>query len=267
MSVVQTATINGLRMAYRIDGGATAPAVLLHHPLATDHTFWDETTAGLTDRYRVVRFDARGHGATEAAAAPYTFATLTGDAIGLMDHLGIARAGFVGLSMGGMIAQFLGARFPDRVTALVIAASSSRVAPELRPLWRDRVVAARRDGMRSQVEPALGRWLSEANRRDRPELVARCRRLIEATSLDGYAGWCGAIETLETSVLLPTIQVPTLVVAGALDPATPPAASEVICNGIPGARMAVVPSTSHMIAIEDPAAFLATIRPFLEAHG
>lgn len=267
MANLEYAPINGIRMAYAIEGPVDAPPLVLHHPLATDHSFWDEVTTALVPHYRVARFDARGHGRTEAAAPPYTFETLTGDVIGLMDHLGIERAGYIGLSMGGMVAQYLGALFPERFNALIIAASSSKVAPDMRALWRDRVVAAREKGMASQVDPALGRWLTETNRSSRPDLVARCRKLIEATPVDGYAGWCGAIELLDTSERLARIAVPTRVVAGALDPATPPAASEVIKAGIPGADMAIVPATAHMIAIEDPKEFLAVVQPFLDRHA
>lgn len=263
---LETATVNGCRLAYRIDGPAAAPWLLLHHPLATDHTFWDDVTPALAARYRVVRFDARGHGRSDATPAPYTMATLTQDVVGLMDHLAIDRAGYVGLSMGGMVAQMLGAMAPDRIVALVIAASSSKVAPEMKHLWRDRVIVARAQGMGSQVAPALGRWITEASRASRPDLVTRCTHLIEATPVEGYAGWCAAIETMDLTPFHARVMAPTLVLAGALDPGTPPSACEVIRAGVPGAVMTTIPDVAHMIAIEAPVAFLAAVEPFLMRH-
>jgi 3-oxoadipate enol-lactonase len=133
----------------------------------------------------------------------------------------------------------------------------------MKPLWRDRVAVARSQGMGSQVAPAMGRWISEANRTARPDLVARCARLIEATPVEGYGGWCAAIEAMDMGPFLPRITAPALVMAGALDPATPVSASEGIAAGIRGARLVVIPDVAHMIAIEDPGAFLSEIDPFL----
>src|SRR5512145_860706 len=114
------ASINGIRLNYQVDGPDQAPTVVLHHPLATDLTIWDELTAALRPRYRVVRFDARGHGASEATTAPYDFAMLRAEVTGLMDHLTIARAHYLGLSMGGMVGQHLGVEQPQRFASLIL---------------------------------------------------------------------------------------------------------------------------------------------------
>ena len=137
------ATINGFRMNYAVEGPDAAPAVVLHHPLATDLTIWDELTAALKPRYRVVRFDARGHGASEATPAPYDLSTLTADVVALMDHLGLARAHFLGLSMGGMVGQHLGVGHPKRCASLILSSTTSRVPPESRPRGEERGKAAR----------------------------------------------------------------------------------------------------------------------------
>ena len=126
------ATINGFRMNFAVEGPEAAPAVVLHHPLATDLSIWDELTAALVPRYRVVRFDARGHGASEATPAPYDLATLTADTIALMDHLGLARAHFLGLSMGGMVGQHLGLAHPQRFASLILCSTTSRMPPTRR---------------------------------------------------------------------------------------------------------------------------------------
>lgn len=259
------ATINGIDMNYLVEGAGDAPAVVLHHPLATDLSFWDETAAALKNDWRVIRFDARGHGLTAATAAPYDFRTLSADTVALMDHLGVKRAAFVGLSMGGMVAQDLGLDHATRFSCLVIASSTSRIPENLRHLWSDRVKVARAEGMASQVEPCLARWLAAASRQ-RADVVERCTRLIKATPVEGYGGWCGAIETLDMTDKLGGITLPTLVVVGQEDPATPVAASETIQRAIPGAKLAVLPGVSHMLAIEAPAAFVASVAPFLARH-
>src|SRR5215510_11893049 len=192
------ATINGFRMNYQVEGPASAAVVVLHHPLATDLTIWDELTAALAPRYRVVRFDARGQGASEATPAPYNFATLTADTIALMDHLNVSRAHFLGLSMGGMVGQHLGVDHAQRFASLILCSTTSRMPPEARPLWTERVQVARESGMGSQVEQALSRWLAAASM-SKPALVARMRRFLETTPVEGYAGWCLAIRDLDVT--------------------------------------------------------------------
>lgn len=267
MSEFQTARVNGISMRYDVQGDKAAPAVVLHHPLATDLTFWDELTAALRPRYRVIRFDARGHGRSEAPVGRYSFETLAADVVALMDHIGCAKAGYVGLSMGGMVGQYLGLLHPSRFNALVIVSSTSRVVPEFQSLWVDRVKVAREKGMGSQVEPAMARWVAEATKRDKPELVKRFAGMIEATPLEGYAGWCGAIEHLDMTDKLGGIKLPTRVIVGDQDPATPIAASETIHQGIPGSDLVILKDVSHMLSSEDPAAFHAAVLPFLSQHA
>jgi 3-oxoadipate enol-lactonase len=261
------ARINGLQMRFADEGRRDGPVVVLHHPLATDLTFWDELTAALAQTYRVIRFDARGHGKTEAPAGRYAFEVLATDVVALMDHLKVERAAFAGLSMGGMVAQYLGMLHPGRFKALAICATTSRVPVDMRHLWRDRVVVAREKGMASQVEPALGRWITPESRAYKPALVARFTRLIEATPLEGYAGWCGAIEQLDTTDRLGAIKLPTIVISGEKDLGSPPAAGETMHKAIPGSSFVVVPNVGHMIACEDPAAFHAALLPFLTKHA
>jgi 3-oxoadipate enol-lactonase len=258
------ATINGFRMNYAVEGTESSPAVVLHHPLATDLTIWDELTAALVPRYRAVRFDARGQGASEATPAPYDFATLTADAVGLMDRLGIARAHFLGLSMGGMVGQHLGLAYPQRFASLILCSTSSRIPDEARPLWEERVRVAREKGMGSQVEPALYRWLTQASLQGKPALVARMRRYIEATPVEGYAGWCGAISGLNVTDRLKAIDLPTVVIVGAEDPGTPPAAARAIHREIAGSELIEVPGVSHQLHVEEPAAFNRHVLAFLD---
>lgn len=257
------ATINGIRMNYAVEGPEQAFPVVLHHPLATNLTIWDELTAALTPRYRVVRFDARGHGKTEAPTGAYDFQTLSADTVALMDHLKIERAHYLGLSMGGMVGQFLGLDHAKRFTSLQLVATSSRIPSEARHLWVDRVKVAREQGMASQPPTSMPRWLTEPNRQ-KPALVARLTQMIETTPLEGYAGWCQAIEKLDVTDRLKAITLPTQVIVGADDPATPPAAAEAIQRQIAGSTLIVMPAVAHMLCAEDPAAFHKHVLAFLD---
>jgi len=258
------ATVNGFRMNFVVEGPDAGPAVILHHPLATDLTIWDELAAALRPRYRVVRFDARGHGASAATSAPYDFALLGGDVVGLLDHLKIARAHFLGLSMGGMVGQHLGLEHPQRFASLILCSTSSRIPDEAKPLWDERVKIAREKGMASQVELALSRWLAASSMQSKPALVARMRRHIEATPVEGYAGWCQAIGGLNVTDRLKAIALPTRVIVGAEDPSTPPAAAQAIHRAIAGSDLVEVPGVSHQLQVEEPEAFNRHVLEFLD---
>lgn len=261
------ARINGIDIAYMLDGPQGAPPVVLHHPLATDLTIWDELAAALAPAYRVVRFDARGHGKTSAPAGAYDFAMLSADTLGLMDHLGIAKARFLGLSMGGMVGQHLGIRHADRFHCLVLASTSSAPAGQGTAIWEERIRIAGSHGMAPVVDGAMARWVAPDAMTGNPDLVARLRRLILATPPAGYVGWCHAIMIHNATADLPRIPLPTQVVVGTLDPATPPAAATVIHQAIAGSQYVEMAGVSHMLQVEAPAAFHDHVRPFLDRHG
>lgn len=261
------ARINGIDIEYAVDGPASAPPVVLHHPLATDLTIWDELAAALAPAYRVVRFDARGHGKSSAPSGAYDFAMLCADTLGLMDHLGIAKARFLGLSMGGMVGQHLGIRHPDRFHCLVLVSTSSAPAAQGTAIWEERIRIAGTQGMAPVVDGAMARWVAADAMASNPALVARLRRMILATPPAGYVGWCRAIMSHNATADLARITLPTQVVVGAADPATPPAAARVIHEAITGSIYVEMPGVSHMLQVEAPAAFHAYVRPFLDRHG
>jgi 3-oxoadipate enol-lactonase len=258
------ATINGMRMHYQVEGADSAPPVVLHHSLAMNLTLWDELAAALAPKYRVVRFDARGHGATEATKAPYDFETLSADVVGLMDHLKIARAHFVGLSMGGMVGQYLGLFYPQRFASLTLASTSSRIPPEGRALWSQRVIDTREKGIESQVAVAVPRWVTAANQKDKPHVVARLTKMLLGTLAEGFCGWGGAIATLDITDRLKAIKAPTSVIVGEEDPGTPPAAAQAIHRQIAGSTLVVAPKLSHMLCTEEPAVFNKLVIDFLD---
>ena len=260
-------TVNGIAINYELSGAADGPAVVLHHPLATNLSCWDELTAALEEKYRVLRLDARGHGASDAPAGAYAFETLAKDVVDLMTACGMDKASFLGLSMGGMVGQYLGLLYPERFKCLLLVSTSSRIPDEAQPVWDQRIVAAKKDGMASQVDGAMQRWVSPRALKEDAALVERLRKMILATPVDGYLGWCQAIRGLNVTSRLGAIKLPTRVIVGELDPATPVAASQAIHEAIPGSDLVIVPGVSHMLHNEEPELFHSHVLPFLDAHA
>jgi 3-oxoadipate enol-lactonase len=261
------AKINGININFELSGNNDGPTVVLHHPLATNLTSWDELTEALEPRYRVLRLDARGHGKSDAPKGAYTFETLAKDVVDLMTNCGVEKAHFVGLSMGGMAGQYLGLLYPDRFHSLCLASTSSRIPPEAKSVWEQRIANAPSQGMAAQVEAALQRWLSPTALKENATLVKRLTAMIEATPIDGYIGWCHAISGLNATDRLSAIKLPTRVIVGELDPATPVAASQAIHAAIPGSDLVIVPGVSHMLHNEEPGAFNAHVLSFLDKHA
>jgi 3-oxoadipate enol-lactonase len=262
------ARINGIELHFSVEGKEDAPPVLLHHPLATNLTIWDELTAALLPTYRVIRLDARGHGLTEAPAGAYNFETLALDVIGLLDHLRIAKTRFLGLSMGGMVGQYLGVLYPDRFHCLSLVSTSSRVPADAKPLWEERIrTVLGPAGMPGVVDGAMARWVAPDALANKPALVARLRKMIVDTPPNGYAGWCHAISELNVTDRISAIKLPTQAIVGSLDPATPPAAAQAIHGQIAGSDYIEMPNVSHMLQVEAPEEFHRHVLPFLAKHG
>ena len=261
------ARINGIMMNYAVSGRETAPPVVLHHPLATNLSIWDELTAALEPSYRVIRFDARGHGKTEAPEGAYDFTTLAADTVGLMNHLGIPKARYLGLSMGGFVGQYLGLDHADRFHSLILVSTSSDLTAA-RPVWEARIETAGKQGMTKElVEGSLQRWLSPDALKNKPQLVSRLGAMVAGTPPMGFVGWCKAIIGFNITGRIKGIKLPTRIIAGALDPATTPAMMQVMHREIAGSEYAEVPGTAHMLQVEEPARFHAEVLPFLAKHG
>jgi len=257
--------VNSVRVHRVVEGPETGPAVVLSNSLGSDHRMWVPQVAPLTERgFRVVRYDTRGHGASPVPAGPYDLADLGGDVLALLDDLGVERAHFVGLSLGGMTGMWLGAHAADRLSSLTLCCTSASLGPA--QMWADRARTVRAEGTRSVAEAGVGRWVTPGYAQAHPEQVAYLREMIEAQSDEGYAECCSAIERMDLTGDLPKISVPTLVIAGAEDPSTPPEThGKVIADGVPGARLEVVASAAHLGNYEQPEAFSRLILGQLEA--
>jgi 3-oxoadipate enol-lactonase len=260
-------TVNGITVNYTIDGPEHAPVVTMSNSLASNLSMWDPQMPALASRYRVLRYDTRGHGQTDAPPGPYALDDLAEDVRALLQALGISKTHFVGLSMGGMIGQLLGLKYPQMLQSLVLCDTMSQVPPDAKPLWDERIRTAETRGMEPHVESTIGRWFTAPFREQRGEVVDKVRAMIRATPPMGYIGCCHAIAGLNLTERLHAINLPTLIIVGEDDPATPVAASRVIHEHIMGSELVILPSASHLSNIEQAEAFNHTLLDFLTKQG
>jgi 3-oxoadipate enol-lactonase/4-carboxymuconolactone decarboxylase len=248
-----------------VEGPPDAPVVLLAASLGSTLEMWEPQVAALASRFRVVRPDARGHGRSPVPPGPYSIDDLVDDAVALLDRLGVDRAHVVGLSLGGMTAMRLAAREPSRVGRLALLCTSARF-PSASP-WAERAAVVRAEGTAAVAEAVVDRWFTGRLRKTEPALVQRMRAMVAATPAEGYAACCTAIERMDLLADLPRIAAPTLAVAGADDPATPPEHLSTIADGIPGARLLVLPQAAHLANVEQAAAVNAALLAHLDPAG
>jgi len=256
--------VGELDIEYEIDGEEGAPVLMLHHSLATSLEMWDDLSLALVQMHRVLRFDARGHGKTQGPAGDYSFQQLAGDAVGLMNVLGIQKATHVGLSMGGMVSQYLGIAAADRVEGLVLVSTTSQMPPEAAPIWDERIAQVRAQGMAPLVEPTIDRWFTRDFLESGDHIIEEIKKQIANTSVNGFCGWAAAIRDLALLAHLPTITAPTLVMVGADDAGTPPTMSQEIAAKIPGAKLQIFDNASHMLPLQQPGRFIESLLDFLE---
>lgn len=257
------ATVNGVETYYEIHGPEGAPWLTLSHSLACSARMWDPQIAALKGRYRVLAYDTRGHGGTDAPPGPYTLETLADDLFQLLKRIGIEKTHFCGLSMGGMIGQTFALKYPGVFSSLALADTTSRYPAEAAPLWVERIKTAEAKGMQPLVQPTLERWFTEPFRKSNPEVVEKVAALIAATPVAGYAGCCHAIPKINLTARLKEIKCPALVICGEQDPGTPPAMAREIQQNLPGATLALIPQAAHLANLEQPAAFNRALGDFL----
>jgi 3-oxoadipate enol-lactonase len=258
------AEANGIRIYYELSGPADAPVVMLSNSLGTRLEMWDPQMAALAGRYRVLRYDSRGHGRSDAPPGPYTIAMLAYDAIALLDALGIARVHFCGLSKGGMVGQALGAQHSDRLRSLTLCATAAHFPPP--ELWNQRIEQSAREGMAALVGGVTERWFTAGYRATaRPE-VEQVRAMILATPPQGYGACCAAIRDMDQREAVRTIRTPTLIVAGADDPATTVEVMRALHERIPDSRLVEIPEAAHLVNIEQARRFNEVLLQFLDAQ-
>lgn len=260
--MTSSVSVNGAEIACRFDGPASGPVVLMSNSLMSNWDMWDWTVPALSDRYRVLRYDTRGHGRSSTPPGPYTIATLADDAAGLLDALGIASAHFVGLSMGGMIGQQLGARFPRKVLSLALCDTASEMPP--RSLWEERLAIARSQGTAALAESTIKRWFTEPFTARAPGDIEKVRRMILGTGAAGYVACAEGIRDMAQTTMLLKIKAPTLVMTGRQDPACTVDQATVLHRMIDGSQLLILEDAAHLSNIEQPQAFNAALRAFID---
>jgi 3-oxoadipate enol-lactonase len=258
----QFVACNGLTIRCRVDGPSKAPWLLLSNSLLTDLSVWDAQVAAFAGRFRVLRYDQRGHGGTGLSADVVTLDVLVQDAVALLDKFGIHSAAIGGVSMGAATAFGVAVRHPSRVTRVLASDGQAKTAPGGATAWQERIARAEASGMPAVVEATIPRWF-------RPGFVAeagpdfqRARAMMHATSLDGYVACATALQAYDFADGLPAIRVPVLLIAGAQDGAMP-ATMRALQGQIPDARFVEIAEAGHLPNLEQPDAFNAAMQPFL----
>lgn len=250
-------------LGYDLTGPPGAPVLVLGGSLGTTRQMWRPQVAGLAEHFQVLRYDHRGHGDSPAPPGPYRVEELGADVLALLDHLGIARCHYAGLSLGAMVGMWLAATAPARIDRLALLCTAAYLPPARD--WLDRAHRVRAHGTAGIAEAVVARWFTPEYRQSAPAEVAAARADLCGTDAEGYAGCCEAIAAMDLRPLLPRIAAPTLVVAGADDPATPPAQARAIAAAVPGARLVVLPDAAHLASLEQPAAVHRLLTTHLNA--
>ncbi|MGR8918185.1 MAG: 3-oxoadipate enol-lactonase [Gammaproteobacteria bacterium] len=259
MPLVDTRTI---RINATDEGPRDAPAIVFSNSLGANLGMWQPQADAFAERYRVIRYDQRGHGQTEVPAGPYSFDELVADAVALMDALEIGRAHFVGLSMGGMTALGLALDHAERLLSMTACNCVAGYGPEGRAVWDERIAAVRTNGLDSLLDATIERWFTEPTRAARPDDMAAVRAMVSATPVAGYLGCCGALRELAYLDRLSAISVPSLFIAGTHDIGAPPAAMQDMHARVAGSQYVEL-DAAHVSNLERPEAFSEALAKFL----
>ncbi len=243
-----------------VTGPADAPVVVLSNSLGATHRTWDAQAAALAERFRVVRYDTRGHGDSPVPPGPYSIDDLADDVVALLDRLGVAKAHVVGLSLGGMTGMRLAARNPERVDRLVVLCTGAHLTPS--SAWTERAATVRDGGAVAVAEAVVARWYTPGFLDANPAVRKESEEMVATTPAEGYAGCCEVIAAMDLRPDLPHITAPTLAIAGADDPATPPPHLEEIAAAVRDGRLLVVPDSAHLANAQQ----LGTITPAIIEH-
>ena len=257
---------NGIQINYELSGQEGAPAVVLSHSLGTSLEMWNPQIAALESHYRVLRYDTRGHGGSEAPGQHYSLDQLGKDAASLLDVLGIDGIHFVGLSMGGMIGQCLALNHGNRLKSLVLCDTAALIPPEAQPVWQERIDTARENGLTAMVESTLQRWFTPPYLDQNPQEVQLIRKLFLSTPLAGYIGCSEAIRSLNYLGRLAEIKISTLIIVGRDDPGTPVAAAQAMHKRITDSKLVVLDSAAHLSNVEQSEAFNQSLMKFINRH-
>ncbi len=257
MPMIET---NGTQINVEVSGNDSAPALMLSNSLGTNLTMWDAQAPELSKHFRLIRYDRRGHGKSAVPKGPYSMEMLGRDVLGILDALKIKKTNWCGLSMGGMVGQWLAANAPDRVERMVFSNTSPYYADK--GFWEGRIKLVSDKGLEPLVGMNMERWFTEDFRKREPGVMKTMTDIFLGTKVDGYTGCCAAIRDMDFRASNPTIKAPILVIVGAKDPATPPSAGEEIQKAIPDAKLASL-EAAHISNMEQPKLYTETLLNFL----
>jgi 3-oxoadipate enol-lactonase len=248
---------------HRLDGPGDAPVLVLSNSLGARHTMWDAQAPGLVERFRLLRYDQRGHGQSEVPNGPYSIDDLGRDAVALLDELDIEKANFCGLSIGGMTGIWLGINAPERIDKLVLCCTTAHFPPAEE--WTRRADVARSDeGVAGLADATLERWFTPGFRERRPDELERFRQMLITTADEGYAACCEAIRDMDMREGVGSVEAPTLVIAGDDDPSTPPEWNRELADTIPNADYHLLADSRHIANVAQPREFTDTVLRHLE---
>jgi 3-oxoadipate enol-lactonase len=248
-------------IAYRVDGPRGRPAVVFSNSLGTDHRLWNRQMSAVENDYRVVRYEACGHGASEPLCGPVSIERLGEGLLALLDHLEIDRAVVCGCSLGGMIALGLAANHPERLTGAVLANTGAKIGTDRS--WDARLAAVRAGGTAAIVENVVRRFVTPEFRARDPDATALIRAMLEATNPDGYIAACEALRAADLRAAAKTVCLPVMIVASERDQSTPPVLAHELHASIGGSELVLIPDAAHLSNVEQPAAFNAALRRFV----
>jgi 3-oxoadipate enol-lactonase len=255
---------DGVRINVALSGNTSGPVVLMSHSLATSLDLWSPQLAVLEPQFSVLRYDTRGHGASDAPQGAYTLAQLADDAVAVMDALDIEAVHWVGISMGGMIGQAVALNHAERLRSLVLCDTAAAVPSEAQALWQQRIDKARGEGMTALADETLQRWFTPPFLAKDPRGVRSIRGMILSTPVSGFIGCSEAIRQLDFLERLDDIRLPTLIIVGEQDPGTPVAISEAIHKRIKDSRLEIIPSAAHLCNVEQAEVFNQILLGFLQ---
>ena len=252
------------RIHYEITGPPAAPVLALSNSLGTNFSMWDPQVPELSRKWRVLRYDTRGHGQSSATPGPYSMAQLGRDVLDLLASLNVDKFSFCGLSLGGITGMWLGLHAVDRLQKLVLCSTGAKIGSA--ETWNARIQTIRKDGMKSIAPATMERWFTARFRERQPQTIERIKKILEGTNVEGYAACCGALRDCDLRDAIPGIRASTLVVSGTRDPATPPSDGHFVRDHIRGARYLEL-DAAHLLNIEQAERFTPEVSNFLAAQS
>lgn len=254
---------NGARLYYELEGDGDKPVLILSNSLGTNLHMWDGQMAAFKEHFQVLRYDSRGHGKSEAGPGPYTIEQLGRDVLDLAAKLNIEKFRYCGLSKGGNVGQWLGVNAPEKLEKLVLCNTASWFGPP--DLWQARITQVRGNGMGDIVDNVIERWFSQSYIQSKNPEIERIAEMLRTTPAEGYAACCEALRDVDLRDDIKSIQTPTFIIAGEVDPATDVSKAEYIHSQIKGSHLEVIPGVAHLSNVEKPEVFTRHVLDFLLA--